>query len=736
MHAKAIVARCNQYNLKLKRSALKLGQSTMKCLGHVINRSGISIEENKLRTIMDWELPATGAGLQSFLGLITFVRQHVRHIADLTAPLEAIKHHKQIQWTDELKESFAVVKNAFASAPLLAYPDYNKAFYIACDASNLGVGGVLYQPQPGDDGNITPNNIVAICSKKLNPSQQNYSVYKKELYGVIYSLRKFHSYVWGRVDTVLYTDHKPLTYLFQSTNLCVALQQWLDVILDYKFEIRYREGVLNILPDMLSRMYVSTYRGRTWGVPNIGDGIRIEADAKTRDQVLEDVAVRGMDLMGEEVAAETQLTKEQRIKLIQTEHSLGHFGRDAIMNKLKSRNISWSGMRRDIQDELIRCDACIKYTVTSAGYHPSQYITASEPWSHIQIDTSVHLPESADGMKVLLVVIDVFTGYIILRALPSNTMERVAKELWSIFALFGVPKIIQSDNGTEFVNQVIQSLTKLINVDHRLITPYNPRCDGKVERSIGTIMSVIKKMLNGTYQLWPMFVEFAQLTFNRRITQLTGSSPFALMFGRDGNELQNYSNVNVDDIKGDERDWVEHQHKLLSIIYPAVNSRVLSKKEQMIEAINKKRRVVVSGLPAGSTVMYNDPKRINKFEPKYIGPYTVIRRTRNGTYALRDGAGDILDHHVTLDQLKVLSKKRSKVNTDNIYEVERIIGHKGEAGNYIYLTKWKGYGDESNTWEPQNNFFDDNVVKEYWKNINTTTTASAMPINNKRQSKS
>ena len=219
-------------------------------------------------------------------------------------------------------------------------------------------------------------------------------------------------------------------------------------------------------------------------------------------------------------------------------------------------------MQKEIHEQLIQCDACTRFTVVSAGYHPAQYITAKGPWSHIQLDTSVHLPTAEDGSKVLLVVIDVFTGYIVLRPLLSNTGELVAQELWKLFAMFGLPEIIQSDNGSEFVNSVVRSLLKLINVDHRLITAYNPRCDGKVERSIGTIMGIIKKMLNGTYHLWPMFVEFAQLSFNRKITSLTGSSPFALMFGRDNNDMKDYVN-DLMFVQGNEKDWTDHQQKYI-----------------------------------------------------------------------------------------------------------------------------------------------------------------------------
>lgn len=189
------------------------------------------------------------------------------------------------------------------------------------------------------------------------------------------------------------------------------------------------------------------------------------------------------------------------------------------------------------------CDPCTRYTVTKAGYHPAQYITAAGPWDHIQIDTSVHLPASADGHTTLLVVIDVFTGFVILRPLRTTAADIVARELWSLFCTFGLPKIMQSDNGSEFVNEIVRALVKLTGIDHRFISPYSPRADGKVERAIGTVMSVIKKELHGRSVDWPLFVPFAQLAFNHKVTTLTGSSPFVLMFGRALNELKDYTDI-------------------------------------------------------------------------------------------------------------------------------------------------------------------------------------------------
>ena len=92
---------------------------------------------------------------------------------------------------------------------------------------------------------------------------------------------------------------------------------------------------------------------------------------------------------------------------------------------------------------------------------------------HVAIDLAT-LPTSTRGNNYLLVLIDIFTRFAWLRPLPDKTGINVAKTLMNIFMDFTFPKIIQSDNGTEFVNSIIQNLTSATSMDHRLVSPYNP----------------------------------------------------------------------------------------------------------------------------------------------------------------------------------------------------------------------------------------------------------------------
>jgi hypothetical protein len=409
---------------------------------------------------------------------------------------------------------------------------------------------------------------------------------------------------------------------------------------------------------------------------------------------------------------------ERRDLIIKT-HLQGHFGVQAVFNKLWHQGYWWPKIRNHIQQELSECDACNRFNVTKSGFHPFTPFSSIGPGDHFQIDLSTHLPPSSDGYTALLAVIDVFTGFVILRPLRNAEMETVARKLWKIFCLIGWPRILQSDNGPEFVNQILRALVKLTGIDHRLISPYNPRADGKVERVIGSTMMIIKKLLHGAKHNWSIYVPFAQVTFNDKISSLTSSSPFSLMFGRNLNELKDYTQGDLP-IPISLSDWKEHQEKILSIIYPAISDRIKGAKDKLAQVLAKHRRMILpSSIPTGATVMIIDPQRTNKFEPKYIGPYVIARRARNGAYVLRDVDGDILDRHVPIDQMKIISKT-GRAKDRNTFSVHKILDHRGSPGSYEYLVHWKDYTKSDATWEPEANFNDIHCITKYWSKFNKT----------------
>lgn len=390
-------------------------------------------------------------------------------------------------------------------------------------------------------------------------------------------------------------------------------------------------------------------------------------------------------------------------------------------------------MRDDITTEIASCRDCQRYTAARVGFHPARSVTAERPGDHFQIDLA-QLPTSVDGCMYCLVLVDVFTGFVMLRPLQKKDAATVARAVWEICCIIGLPKILQSDNGTEFSNAIANTLCRLTGIERRFITAYNPRADGKVERTIKTIKETIVKLLHGASALWPLYVPFVQLMYNIKVQQLTGSSPFSLMFARQLNEMKDYSKLPAQSIDVDA--WKEHQEKVVSLILPSISDRIRGRQEaacKKLDALRKK--VTADELAPGSVVMIKDPAYLlhpsmrPSTEPEWIGPYTIIRRTRMGPYVLRDDTGEVYGRHVNFDHMKVVyGANKTHATTHNTesddddddggqqsYVVDFIVDHKEVDGEFKYKVRWKGYSAKDDTWERQDNFNDPQPVERYWK---------------------
>ena len=142
----------------------------------------------------------------------------------------------------------------------------------------------------------------------------------------------------------------------------------------------------------------------------------------------------------------------------------------------------------------------------------------------------------------------------------------------------------------------------------------------KVERNIGTAMSIIRKHLHGAYDNWPAFLLWAQSCINNKITELTGSTPFSLMFGRKYNPYQDYSSDVPLELMN-ETELTEQHDRMMSIVYPAIAERVSIQKGKMIARLNKR---TPAHFRKGDIVMLRRTEAesgspIEKFEPQYIG---------------------------------------------------------------------------------------------------------------------
>ncbi|MCO5559584.1 hypothetical protein L7F22_013185 [Adiantum nelumboides] len=190
----------------------------------------------KVDTSMHWLHPTNLEKLQIFLGLSGFYCKYVRDYTKLAMPMtDQLKGKgKTLTWGEEQQRSFEKLKVALASAHILAIVDPTKPFVVETHASDRAIGAVLLQ-----DG-----QPIAFESKKLDTTQQNYSVYERELYAIIHALKKWQHYLYGAQFEIVF-EHESIKWFTKQTDLKGRKARWAKILQEYDARLRYLQCLDN-----------------------------------------------------------------------------------------------------------------------------------------------------------------------------------------------------------------------------------------------------------------------------------------------------------------------------------------------------------------------------------------------------------------------------------------------------------------------------------------------------------
>lgn len=163
--------------------------TTLKVLGHIVSRKGISPDPEKLLAVANFPSCVEGKSdadkvkrVQSFLGLCSYYRRHIPDFSNMALPLISLtKKNQPFLWGEDQWKSFDQLKAALLSAPILAHPNYTLPMIILPDACGFGIGAVLSQSVEGVE------HPLAYASRLLSPSETNYSITEKECLALIWS---------------------------------------------------------------------------------------------------------------------------------------------------------------------------------------------------------------------------------------------------------------------------------------------------------------------------------------------------------------------------------------------------------------------------------------------------------------------------------------------------------------------------------------------------------------------
>ena len=386
VHVQNVIQRLTEAKLIINREKSRFLSTQVVLLGFVVNKDGRSINREKLANVHVWAYPTNKRMVSRYLGMFGYFREYIPLYSTLAAPLDRLRNARgTFVLTDLQKQVFDVIRKLVQQAPVLSFPDFTLHFYIATDASNVGIGAVLYQIVVDANGKETIRYI-SFQARSLHKHERNYPAYKKELLGVVFALMKFHQYIWGRRFT-LYTDHRPLTFLHEQNELPQILANWKATIFNYDFKCVYRPGLLNIIPDALSRAFPeelwserkSLDANAVAGATNFR---RIDGDSRAvavndgpsfilNDQVIdatgEPTAVYVHDVQSENPEYSTVMDAEERIDLLRKTHEFGHLGSNAMVKAIHEKGFTWPKLIDDCLKWVSQCRPCQYFNIARKG---------------------------------------------------------------------------------------------------------------------------------------------------------------------------------------------------------------------------------------------------------------------------------------------------------------------------------------------------------------------------------
>lgn len=577
---RAVLQRLQDAGLKVKRNKCVFFSKSVSYLGHVIDSQGLHTDPQKVEAIVNAPIPQDISQLRAVLGLVNYYAKFIPRLASHLKPLyQLLEKDKEFKFDKPCIEAFRQIKREFSSATILTHYDPAKPLKVATDASPYGLGAVISHILP--NGQEKP---IAYASRTLNKAEQNYSQLDKEALSLYWGVKKFYQYLYGR-HFVLETDHKPLTSIFGPKNgippmAASRLQRYAVFLAGFDFEIKYVKSESNVadafsrvplthsriessaisylhyldegnVPIHSKQIAATTRKDTTmnqvlgfvqYGWPGNVDQIREEFIPYFRKR-LELTIEQGCLMWGYRVVIPKALQK----RLLEELHD-SHLG-IVKMKAMARAYFWWPGLDSDIQDLVASCPQCLCNRNDPPKHTLHVWDYPVKPFARIHMD----FLGPFQG-RMILIVTDAYSKWLEAFEVSSTSAAQTIQKLRVLFAQFGLPQHIVTDNGPPFSSQEFRTFLESNGIKHTFSPPYHPSTNGLAENHVKTFKSkVLAAVQEG--KDFHLAVSRFLLAYRSTVHCTTNETPAKLFLGR---QLR----TRLDCIKPDVREHVaDQQHK-------------------------------------------------------------------------------------------------------------------------------------------------------------------------------
>ena len=247
-----VLKRLSEYNMKVNLDKCEFFKEKVQYCGHEIDVFGLHKVSAKIESVLNTPTLQNVTELRAFLGLLNYYHRFLENISTVMKPMTKLleKGQKWI-WDKSCESAFQKAKEMVTSDLVLCHHDPKCPIRLACDASPFRVGAVISHIM--NDGTKRP---IAFASRTLTKTEQNRSQIDKEATAIIFGVKKFHTYLFGRHFTLI-TDNQPLVSIFSpkkgiSMMTAARLQRYALYLTGYDYDIEYRNTKRHTNADSLS----------------------------------------------------------------------------------------------------------------------------------------------------------------------------------------------------------------------------------------------------------------------------------------------------------------------------------------------------------------------------------------------------------------------------------------------------------------------------------------------------
>jgi hypothetical protein len=456
-----VLRRLQDHNLTMKLEKCFFAPQKIDYLGHVLSAEGLQPNVRKVEVLRKWKIPRNVSELRSLLGFLGFYRQYIDHYGVRTAPLtDMTKKGSRIVWSSGLSDIVNEILGQLAVV-ILTNPVDSDVFRVTTDASERGVGAELACKSSSSD----TWRPVMLASHKFSQREQNWPSYEREAYAIVFALDKFDCFVRGREFEIV-TDCHSLMWMKDAKG---KVGRWASRLGEYRFTLTHKSGSKVPHVDYLSRYcfdddFLADRMVWAFQFPELEEVKSLQAQHCREARGKPFMAKDGLIFYRNRV----WVPRPMRQRIIQACHQFAPYYHPGYKKtrSLVMRFFCWPRIDEDVAAFVKSCLHCQRIR---PGLERLQGIW--KPHSSTGVFDKVYVDtwkcEYAQS-RCVLTMIDFATRWaeVYSCSVPAPASDEIAHGFLTTWCCrFGFPKVVVTDNGTEF-KAAFERLCAQLGIQH------------------------------------------------------------------------------------------------------------------------------------------------------------------------------------------------------------------------------------------------------------------------------